>query len=46
MWEPQPLATLRDSMACTGITLPLLVEVPVAAAVVVVVVVVVAVVIP
>jgi hypothetical protein len=22
MWEPQPLATLRDSTACTGITLP------------------------
>jgi hypothetical protein len=24
MWEPQPLATLRASTACTGITLPLL----------------------
>jgi hypothetical protein len=23
MWEPQPLATLRASAACTGITLPL-----------------------
>jgi hypothetical protein len=23
MWEPQPLATLRASTACTGITLPL-----------------------
>jgi hypothetical protein len=23
MWEPQPLATLRASMAHTGITLPL-----------------------
>jgi hypothetical protein len=23
MWEPQPLATLRASKACTGITLPL-----------------------
>jgi hypothetical protein len=22
MWEPQPLATLRASMACMGITLP------------------------
>jgi hypothetical protein len=22
MWEPQPLATLRASTACTGITLP------------------------
>jgi hypothetical protein len=22
MWEPQPLAALRASMACTGITLP------------------------
>jgi hypothetical protein len=24
MWEPQPLATLRASTACTGITLPYL----------------------
>jgi hypothetical protein len=23
MWEPQPLATLRASTVCTGITLPL-----------------------
>jgi hypothetical protein len=23
MWEPQPLATLKASMACTWITLPL-----------------------
>jgi hypothetical protein len=23
MWEPQPLATLRASTACTGLTLPL-----------------------
>jgi hypothetical protein len=23
MWEPQPLATLRASTPCTGITLPL-----------------------
>jgi hypothetical protein len=23
MWEPQPLATLRASMACTGIILPI-----------------------
>jgi hypothetical protein len=22
MWQPQPLATLRASTACTGITLP------------------------
>jgi hypothetical protein len=22
MWEPQPLATVRASKACTGITLP------------------------
>jgi hypothetical protein len=22
MWNPQPLATLRESTACTGLTLP------------------------
>jgi hypothetical protein len=31
MWEPQLLATLRASTACTGITLPLLPEIKYAA---------------
>jgi hypothetical protein len=28
MWEPQPLATLRASTACTGITLPIFAMLP------------------
>jgi hypothetical protein len=28
MWEPQPLATLRASMACTGITLLFTPQIP------------------